>query len=102
MTTSYNRSQIISFFELSEEQKQDIRNNYYDELQDAENDSYVMFDEQDGKETALPLGMFMSTNLHTMKASNFTHGIYSTSAFDGYFITLSRRNDECIIARKCF
>lgn len=96
MTTSYNRSEIISFYELSEVQKSEVLNCYFNSEEDAEQDSFVMFDSKNG-ESALPLGMFMRTS-----NNKFTHGIYSTSAFDGYFLTLSKSGDACVIAHKYF
>ena len=96
MTTTYNRSQIYQFSELKEQQQQQIINDYGFELSDCHSNSYVI---HKGKKftSALPLGMFMRCD-----KNKFTHGIYSTSAFDGYFITLNRSNDEAVIAHKYF
>ena len=97
MTTTYNRSEIITYFELSDEQKKEVLDLYFSEESEAEEAFFVMFDHKKEGETALPLSMFMKTD-----KNNFTHGIYSTSAFDGYFITLSRSNDCAVIAHKYF
>jgi uncharacterized protein YjaG (DUF416 family) len=36
MTRVYSRSEILSFFDLTEEQKKDVQSNYYDELEQCE------------------------------------------------------------------
>lgn len=97
MTTSYNRTEVITFYELSEEQKKDILENHSYSEEDAEEQMYVMFDGHAGKEIALPLGVFIKT-----ENNKFTHGIYSTSAFDGYFITFDSKFESAIIAHKYF
>jgi hypothetical protein len=45
----------------------------------------------------LPLCMFIKTD-----KNNFTHGIFGTSYFSGYFITLNKSNDEAVISYKYF
>lgn len=92
MTRKYNRSEIISFCELNAAQQNTILDLYHNEVADAEQDSYVMLDEN-----PLPLSMFMRTT-----NNNFTHGIYSTSVFDGYFITLAKSSDCAVVAHKYF
>ncbi len=96
MTSGYNRSGIVQFSELSEDQQKQVLDDYSFEESDAYSTGYVMFDSKAGIEIALPLCMFMKTY------SRFTHGIYSTSAFDGYFITFNRGNDCAVIAHKHF
>ncbi len=95
MTSSYNRSYFFSFNELNEKQQQWIKSTYFDEDSDCHSDTYVIHHRN--KDEPLPLGMFMRTD-----NNRFTHGIYGTSAFDGYFITISRDNQECVIAHKHF
>lgn len=96
MTSSYNRSGIIEYSELTEDQQKQILDDYSFEDSDAYSTSYVMFGSKKNGEIALPLCMFIR---HEGK---FTHGIYSTSAFDGYFITFNKGNDCAIIAHKHF
>jgi len=95
MTTSYNRSSIYQFSELNEVQQNWVRNTYFDELSDCHSNTYVILKAH--KNEPLPLCMFMRTN-----NNNFTHGIYGTSAFDGYFITISRDCESVTIAHKYF
>ena len=96
MTTNYNRSQLYDYSELSEEQKQDIKNTYSLEDSDCYSTMYVIL-KRDKRNDILPLNMFMRAD-----KNNFTHGVYSTSYFDGYFITFNRSNDEAVIAHKYF
>lgn len=95
MTRSYNRSSIFDFNDLNETQQKWILDIYFDELSDAHSTGYVIL--LSNKNEPLPLNMFMRTD-----NNNFTHGIYSTSAFDGYFVTLARDNDSAVIAHKYF
>jgi len=95
MTTSYNRSQTYSFDELTTEQQNWIQSTYFDELSDCHSTMYVILNRC--KNEPLPLSMFMRVD-----KNNFTHGVYSTSAFDGYFITFDRCNEYCVIAHKYF
>lgn len=95
MTSTYNRSYFYGFNELNEVQQKWIQDTYFDELSDCHSTAYVIL--KSNKNEPLPLGMFMRTD-----GNKFTHGIYSTSAFDGYFITLSEDCQECVIAHKHF
>jgi len=103
MTTNYNRSQIYSFDELSENQQLQTMTDNCLELSDCHSTSFVKFsptnftNKANNVPTFLPLSMFMRTN-----NNKFTHGIYGTSAFDGYFITFDRQNEYCVIAHKYF
>lgn len=92
MTTIYNRSEILTWDELTDENQSLVLSDYCYELEQAEEDRYVILDGD-----AIPLGMFMRTT-----NNKFTHGIYSTSAFDGYFITLAKSNDCAVVAHKYF
>lgn len=95
MTSSYNRSYFFNFSELNEQQQAWIKNIYFEEDSDCYDNNYVILNSN--KNEPLPTSMFMRT-----KHNNFTHGIYSTSAFDGYFITISRDGQEVVIAHKYF
>lgn len=97
MTRNYNRSGIYTFSELRETLQQQVIEDFNLEESDAHSNSYVI-SKFNGNVTAIPLGMFMRTEW----GNNFTHGIYSDSAFSGYFITLSRCNTEAVIAYKYF
>jgi hypothetical protein len=92
MTRKYNRSEVISFFELTEDQQALIIDNYYDEIEDAENDSYVLLDE----ETPLPLGSFMRIE------NSVWSGVYGTSYFSAYYIKLSKCGTCAVVADRYF
>ncbi len=96
MTRNYNRSEILSYYELSDDQQQQVMNDFCDELIDLETFQFVISEFKDQK-TAIPLGMFMRTY-----NNNFTHGIFSDSYFSGYFITLNRDHSEAVISYKYF
>lgn len=102
MTTSYNRSQVYYFDELNDPQKEQVKNDYCLEDSDCYSNSFVKFNRKNVGAEFIPMDMFIRTNLHGNTPNNFTHGIHSTSAFDGYFITFNRSNDECVIAHKYF
>jgi hypothetical protein len=91
MTSTYNRSQVYDFNDLSETQQQQVIDDYGFENSDCQSTSYVKLND-----SFIPLSMFMRAD------SKFTHGIFSTSAFDGYFITFDRRNEYATIAHKHF
>ena len=97
MTSSFNRSSIYSFDELSNDHQQQILGIYSFELSAAHDTSYVEFVNKDNSKEYLPLCMFMKVN-----NSNFTHGAYGTSYFSFYTITLNRSNDEAVVAYKHF
>jgi len=59
----YNRSEILSYFELSEKQQNDVLDCYYNEVSEAENDSFVIFESNKPENnTALPLSQFIRKN----------------------------------------
>lgn len=91
MTRNYERSNIYSFFELSEEQVKNVLD-YYNNEEEAQEDSFVILNKE-----PLPLSQFMRTY-----NNKFTHGIFSDSYFSGYFITLSEDCQEAVIAYKYF
>jgi hypothetical protein len=96
MTRNYNRSEILSYYDLTDEQKQDTANVYYLTDEQAEQDNYVLITFK-GKTEAVPLSFFERT-----EKNNFTHGIFTDTYYSGYFITLSRCNTEAVIAYKYF
>jgi hypothetical protein len=91
MTRNYQRSEIYSFFDLSEEQVKQILD-YYNNEEEAQEDSFVILNNE-----PLPLSQFMRTT-----NNKFTHGIFSDSYFSGYFITLSKDCQDAVIAYKYF
>ena len=97
--TRYNRSEIYSFFDLSDSQKENVLNNMTNE--EAENDSFVIFK---GKkfEDVLPLSMFIRINYgsNVNNKPNFWDGIYGTSYFSAYFIKLSKSGGSCVVAER--
>lgn len=105
MTTHYSRSQVYSFCDLSEEQQQQVVKDFCFENSDCHSTSYVVLsgtnlnksvNSSDTVNMALPLSMFMATE------TKFTHGIFGTSVFDGFFVTFDRTNEYAVIAHKYF
>jgi hypothetical protein len=90
MTASYTRSEVMHFYDLTEEQQIKMLDLYHDEEEDAAEDSYVVLNDQ-----ALPLSMFMRTK-------GIWSGIYSVSAFSGYFIKISQCGSMATVAYKHF
>jgi hypothetical protein len=89
-TLQYNRSEIISFYELTEAQQIEAVN--MTDRECAENDSYVIY-ETGTTEEALPLSMFMRTD----DCKNI-HGIYGLTYGSAYAVTLSRSGDSAIVS----
>lgn len=102
MTSTYNRSQIYDASELDNNQKAQVMNDFCFEESDFYSASYAKFQPKNRSAEFIPLNMFIRTNLHGNKPNSFTHGVYGLSAFDGYFVTFNRSNDECVIAHKHF
>ena len=96
MTTNYNRSEIVNFFDLTEKQQSDVMDCYYQEQAEAEQDSFVIF-EAGKKEynAALPLSQFM-------RLDNTKHwdGIFGTSYFSAYFIKISKCGSCAVVAER--
>lgn len=88
-TIQFNRSEVLSFFELSEDQQKDMVSSYDQEL--AEESQYVILGEQ-----ALPLHMFELIR----PASKMWDGVYGTSYFSAYFIKLSRDNSCALVCER--
>jgi hypothetical protein len=92
MTSSYVRSELLSYYDLDENlQAQIAKDNDNDD--NIFDDMYVI--DPCDKNDVLPLSMFECTN-----NNNFTHGIYGQSYFSAYTITLSRYNDCAVVAYK--
>lgn len=96
MQTNYNRSEILSFHELTEAQKSDVLDTYFTEVSEAEETEYVIFkSKKPGYDAALPLCMFMSTN-----KPNIWDGVYGTSYFSAYFVKLSFCGTAAVVAER--
>jgi hypothetical protein len=87
--SKYNRSEIISFFELTDDQQADVLN--YTDIEDAEGAQYVIFKYVDGTEEALNLSNFM-------QAGGRWHGIYGTSYFSAFGVILSKCGSAATVA----
>ena len=85
MTRSYARCEIVSFGELEDEEKKNLDCEQLD-------GSFVVF-----KGEALWLGNFIRT-----QHSKIWDGIYSDSAFSGYFIKISKSGDCALVAYRHF
>ena len=99
VTSNYNRSEILSFYDLNEDQKINVLDSMEEEQ--AENDSFVIFK---GKKfiEVLPLSMFMKVNygLQVNNKPTLWDGVYSTSYFSAYFIKISKSGDMALVAEK--
>jgi hypothetical protein len=87
MTTQFNRSEVLSFFDLTEDQQKDMVSAYDTEL--AQESQYVTLGTQ-----ALPLFMFMN------QKAGLWDGVYGTSYFSAYFIKLSRCGSMAVVAER--
>lgn len=83
----YNRSEILSWSDLTPEQQKEV----YDDYGYTQDDecSFVVCDGE-----ALDLGMFMRAD-----KDKRWHGYYGTSYFSAYAIRFNRSNDEALVAR---
>lgn len=93
MTGSYLRSEILSFWEVTEEQQAGQISDYGKEL--AEESMYVQNPCNEAE--ILPLHMFVRTE-HT----KVWNGIYGLSAFGAYFIKISRCGTGAVVAYRYF
>ncbi len=93
MTSNYNRSEIYSFFDLSEEQQNEALNNSNDQ-EHAEERSYIIYKHKSGDQV-LPLDMFIA--IREGKPTVF-HGIYAQDYFSAYFVKFNKSNDEALVA----
>lgn len=84
MKRTYQRSQILYFPELSEEQAIVAIDQLGEEL--AENSTYVLWNNE-----PLPLCMFMRTD------SGLFNGVYGQTAFSAYFIRINETNEQATV-----
>lgn len=80
LTRTYQRSQILSFFELNDAQQ--LQASDYTDEENAANDQYVLWNNE-----PLPLSMFMRTE------SGLFGGVYGQSAFSAYFIKINKTGE---------
>lgn len=94
----YNRSELHSYYDLSISQKSRVLEEYHDnDLQSAEEDTYVLFNNHDNEFEVLPLSMFMR-----LSNSKVWDGVYGLSAFSGFYIKLSKCNTVALISYQTF
>jgi hypothetical protein len=97
MTAQYNRTSILSFSELSDDQKDSILMDL--SFEQAENDSYVILNEQLKEGSALALSNFIRTPI-----GNTGHykGVFGMSYFSCYTLYVSKDGSEAVIAYQHF
>ena len=88
-TLDYCRSEIYSFWDLSEEEQKEVISNYFQSSEDAMQDSFVKLNNE-----VLPLSMFMKCE------NSIFNGFYGTSYFSGYFIKFNKYGDEVTVVSK--
>ncbi len=86
-TRHYERSEVISFYELNKELQKEALS--MDE--DAEDTQYVIFEDD-----ALPLNMFFRIT------SSIFDGIYSQTVYSGYYIKLSKCGTMAVVADRYY
>jgi hypothetical protein len=91
-TIHYNRSEVYSFSEMSEEQQIEAVNNYGEDVCES---SFVDLKHSDNKTTNLPLSMFRRTD------SALRHAYMTISNIGAYCVTLSRCGSEAIVSIVC-
>jgi hypothetical protein len=92
MTSHYERGDILSYHELSEEQQRSVLSAYFEDVTECENTSYILCNGE-----ALPIDHFERTT-----NSKMWHGIWSQSAFSAYFIRLSQDAERAVVAYRHF
>lgn len=90
MTSYYNRSEILSFWDLSDEQQIEALDSANDR-EHAEERSYV---ECNGE--ILPLDMFIRSS------GKVWDGIYGQTAFSAYYIKLSKCGTGAVVGYRYF
>jgi hypothetical protein len=93
-TVNYNRSRIYSGCELTEETQNEIINTYNFEKSDVLDTCFVKYINKCLGVEFIPLDMFMRID------KQIFNGVYSTSAFSGYFIKFNSSGDQVLIAYK--
>lgn len=95
MTRVYERSAILDFTELTDDQQRQAVE--LEGLELAEETSYVLLEGE-----PLPLNMFMRTDPPYNAKSKLWDGIYAVTAFSGYFIKLSNSGDCAVVAARYY
>ena len=88
-TAEYCRSEVYSFWDLSEAEQKEVISNYFQNSQEAEEDSFVKLNKE-----VLPLSMFLRCE------NSIFNGFYGTSYFSGYFIKFNKFGDEVTVVSK--
>lgn len=87
---TYQRSQILNYFELNDEQKLQA----VDQCDErAENGQFVLWKYPDETISVLPLEMFMRSE---DKVKLF-HGIYGTSYFSAWLLRINKTGEEATV-----
>lgn len=89
MGARYLRTQIVSFYELTEAQQAQQIEEYGIEL--SEESQYVANPTYDGE--VLPLHMFLRNEY-----KGKYYGVYGTSYFSAYFLYFGKDGEDCVIA----
>ena len=92
-TLIYNRSEVMSFYELNSMNQTELLNLYGE---NAIEDSYVEIKYKNGVREALPLSMLIKTD---NKFRN--HGYFTSTNTSAYCVTLSRCGSEAIVSIVC-
>ena len=87
------KSQILSFFELSDENQKEVIDSYDYEGYNPDEDSFVEFKYKDGGIEAIPLSQFMR-----IQSGGRYHGSYCTSNSGGFCIILSNSGNSALIS----
>jgi hypothetical protein len=88
MTAHYNRSDIVSFYELTIEQQEEALKTYdYEGIQDEQ---FVVC-----SDVALPLSSFIR-----LTQNNVWHGAYGMTVWSAYFIKLDKNCSQAVVAYK--
>lgn len=91
----YVRTTPVSYYDLTETQKENLKDVYSFEPDDLYEGQYV--DDPCDPDSVLPLSMFLR-----LDNSKLWDGYYGQSYFSAYFIKFDRRNSECVVAyRTC-
>lgn len=90
MVHTITRSEIVSFFDLTEAEQDAILQEV--EIEEAEQEMYVFSEGE-----PLSLANFMRTGNKARR-----HGVYGLSAFSAYFVTLSKCGTVAVVTYESF
>ena len=90
MQRTYQRSQILSYWELEKDQQAQA----VDQCDErAEGGQYVLWTAKDGSIEVLPLEMFMRVS-----GPSLFHGVYGQGYYMAYMIKINRTGEEATVA----